>query len=176
MCGCSGGACIIAPRGGAVHGCWGVSVCFFPGGVHGFFWGGCAWFLPGGMHGFCWGGMHGFCQGGMLVFSGGACVGYDEIRSMSGRYAPYWNAFLCYKIFCFLNRVKIIMKVIRSNALAQCSATYAERKRRSTTEVYFDKQVMETAILDNLQELATVKQIYYTIISDLQVYVAFNNQ
>ena len=68
------------------------------------------------------------------------------------------------------------MKVIRSNALAQCSASNAERKRRSTTEVYFDKQVMETAILDNLQELATVKQIYYTIISDLQVYVAFNNQ
>ena len=25
---------------------------------------------------------------------GGACVGYDEIRSMSGRYASYWNAFL----------------------------------------------------------------------------------
>ena len=24
----------------------------------------------------------------------GACVGYDEIRSMSGRYASYWNAFL----------------------------------------------------------------------------------
>ena len=30
-----------------------------------------------------------------MVFSGGgACVGYDEIRSMSGRYASYWNAFL----------------------------------------------------------------------------------
>ena len=25
----------------------------------------------------------------------GACVGYDEIRSMSRRYASYWNAFLC---------------------------------------------------------------------------------
>ena len=25
---------------------------------------------------------------------GGACMGYDEIRSMSGRYASYWNAFL----------------------------------------------------------------------------------
>ena len=24
----------------------------------------------------------------------GACVGYDEIWSMSGRYASYWNAFL----------------------------------------------------------------------------------
>ena len=25
---------------------------------------------------------------------GGACMGYDEIRSMSGWYASYWNAFL----------------------------------------------------------------------------------
>ena len=31
------------------------------------------------------GGMHGWQ---------GACVGYDEIRSMSGRYTSYWNAFL----------------------------------------------------------------------------------
>ena len=30
------------------------------------------------------GGMHGW----------GVCVGYDEIRSMSGQYASYWNAFL----------------------------------------------------------------------------------
>ena len=29
-----------------------------------------------------------------MVARGGACVGYDEIRSMSGRYASYWNAFL----------------------------------------------------------------------------------
>ena len=28
------------------------------------------------------------------VVGGGACVGYDEIRSMSGWYASYWNAFL----------------------------------------------------------------------------------
>ena len=35
-----------------------------------------------------WGGMHGFFWG--------VCIGYDEIRSMSGRYASYWNAFLCY--------------------------------------------------------------------------------
>ena len=31
---------------------------------------------------------------GACVVVGGACVGYDEIRSMSGRYASYWNAFL----------------------------------------------------------------------------------
>ena len=31
---------------------------------------------------------------GVCVVVGGACIGYDEIRSMSGRYASYWNAFL----------------------------------------------------------------------------------
>ena len=30
----------------------------------------------------------------LLGGGGGACVGYDEIRLMSGRYASYWNAFL----------------------------------------------------------------------------------
>ena len=54
MRGCSGGACMVAPRGAYV---------VAPGG--------CAWLLRGGMHGF-----------------------FDEIRSMSGRYASYWNAFL----------------------------------------------------------------------------------
>ena len=37
--------------------------------------------------------------GGCMVV-GGVCVGYDEIRSMSGRYASYWNAFLlCFVMF-----------------------------------------------------------------------------
>ena len=40
------------------------------------------------VHG-CRGGVHG--GGGAC---GGACMEYDEIRSMSGRYASYWNAFL----------------------------------------------------------------------------------
>ena len=72
------GACMVA-RGG-MYGCSGGA-----GGMHGCSWGGCvvalggcAWLLPGGVRG----------------FSGGACVGYDEIRSVSGRYASYWNAFL----------------------------------------------------------------------------------
>ena len=37
------------------------------------------------------GGMHG-C-GGVCACLGG-CIGYNKIRSMSGRYASYWNAFL----------------------------------------------------------------------------------
>ena len=70
--------------------------------------GGCAG-LPGGMRG-CWrlacilaGGVcdchvgHGcweaMVNGGHAWLPGG-CIGYDEIRSMSGRYASYWNAFL----------------------------------------------------------------------------------
>ena len=84
---------------------FGEHVWFFPGDVCGFFrgWGvgmvfqgvcmvfsgceGCAWFFPGGMHGFFPGGVR-------VFFWGGVCVGYDQIRSMSGWYASYWNAFL----------------------------------------------------------------------------------
>ena len=68
------------------------------------------------MRGFIrWGGMHGFIRGACMVLFRGACMvlfggmcgfirgcvcgifsffGYNEIRSMSGRYASYWNAFL----------------------------------------------------------------------------------
>ena len=74
-------------------------------GVCGFIWG-CAWFYSGGVHGFIWGvcmvlfggmhgfirGVHGFIRGGMRGFF--SFFGCNEIRSMSGRYASYWNAFL----------------------------------------------------------------------------------
>ena len=45
-----------------------------------------AWFF-GGRH--AW-----FFSGGMCMVVGGACIGYNEIWSMSGRYASYWNASL----------------------------------------------------------------------------------
>ena len=97
-----GGACMVLFGGHA----W-----FYSGGVHGFIqgrgdvrgfiWGGgCVWFYSGGMCGFIRGGMHGFIQGGMRGFiQGGMCgffsfFGYNEMRSMSGWYASYWNAFL----------------------------------------------------------------------------------
>ena len=96
--GCSRGACVVAP--GGMHGCsWGgMRACsggacvLAPGGVHGFIWGGMQWFYLGGMHGF----IQGVC---MVLFGGHAWFfsvffGYNEIRSMSGRYASYWNAFL----------------------------------------------------------------------------------
>ena len=77
-----------------------------------FFWGGgflgWAWFFRGGV--VFWGGMVFF--GGGVVFLGGCgfwgawfflvffgCIGYNEIGSMSGRYASYWNAFLFCEIF-----------------------------------------------------------------------------
>ena len=66
--------CVILFTGG------GCVVLF--GGVRGFIRGG-AWFYSGGRAWFYLGG-HGF-------FS---FCGYNEIRSMSGRYASYWNAFL----------------------------------------------------------------------------------
>ena len=61
-----------------------------------------AWFYSGGMCGFIRG------RGTCVVLFRGACMvlfgagvrgffnffGYNEIRSMSGRYASYWNAFL----------------------------------------------------------------------------------
>ena len=79
---------------GGVHGfIWGGMHGFIWGGMHGFIWGGMCGFIQGGMHGFIQGGMHGFIRGGGMCgfFS---FFGYNEIRSMSGRYASYWNAFL----------------------------------------------------------------------------------
>ena len=93
---------------GGVHGCGGHA--WLLGGVF-VVAGGCAW-LPGGMHG-CWGG--GMCgwegmldwgpcvvAGGMRGCEGGACIGYNEIQSMSGQYASYWNTFL------FTNSTKMV--------------------------------------------------------------------
>ena len=104
---------------GGMHGCGGVYVvvraCMVAGGC---VWllgvcmvaGRCAWLLGGerGCRGHAWllggcvwlqEGMHG-C-GGACVVAGGGCIGYDEIQSMSRRYASYWNAFL-FILFSFL--------------------------------------------------------------------------
>ena len=112
MHGCSGGACMVAV--GGMHGCCGGcawllrGVCMVaPGGA-------CVVAL-GGMRGCSWGGVCGFIRGAcvvlfgghawfysgvcMVLLGGGMCgffsfFGYNEIQSMSGRYASYWNAFL----------------------------------------------------------------------------------
>ena len=94
----------ILSRGG-MHG-------FIRGGVHGFIqWGACVVLFSRGAcmvlfsggacvvlfsGGHAWfysvGGVRGFIQGGVRGFF--SFSGYNEIRSMSGRYASYWNAFL----------------------------------------------------------------------------------
>ena len=71
----AGGACMVAPGGAYVVALGGHA--WLLGGRH-------AWLLPGGHAWLLGGGMHGF---------------FDEIRSMSGRYASYWNAFLFARSF-----------------------------------------------------------------------------
>ena len=117
-----GGACVVLFGEGCA---W-----FYLGGVHGFIWGGHVWFYLGGMRGFIWGacvvlfgGHMWFYSGACMVLFGGCMVlfggcawffwggvhgffsffGYNEIRSMSGRYASYWNAFLFYVVYCLLH-------------------------------------------------------------------------
>ena len=51
-----------------------------------------------------------------MVFLGGVrgffgCIGYNEIRSMSGQYASYWNAFLLSLNFFSLLAVKTVKTV-----------------------------------------------------------------
>ena len=99
------GACMVAPGGVGMRGC--------SGGMRGCS-GGCAWLLWGGVRGCSQGGMCGCSRDGWgacviatrgvrawLLQGGGMCgIQRDtEIRSMSGRYASYWNAFLCYLFF-----------------------------------------------------------------------------
>ena len=54
--------------------------------------GGHAWFYLGGHAWFFRGACMVFPEGGVPGFF--SFFGYNEIRSMSGRYASYWNAFL----------------------------------------------------------------------------------
>ena len=97
------GACVVL-FGGHV---WFYSGVYL-GGMHGFIQGACMVLFRGAcmvlfggacvvlFGGACvvlFGGVHGFIRGEVcMVFS--VFFGYNEIRSMSGRYASYWNAFL----------------------------------------------------------------------------------
>ena len=132
-----GGACVVL---------FGVCAWFYSGGMHGFIWracvvapGGHPWFYSGGMrgfirgvHGFIWeacmvlfgdvrgfiqGGVRGFIQGGMRGFS--SFFGYNEIRSMSGRYASYWNAFLLIKDLDLFEMKNMVRKPIILDILSR---------------------------------------------------------
>ena len=107
-----GGVCVVLFGGrawfysGACVVLLGGHVWFYSGGMRGFIWGACM-VLFGGMCGFIggacvvlFGGVHGFIRGACMVLFGGAVRGFfsffgcNQIRSMSRRYASYWNAFL----------------------------------------------------------------------------------
>ena len=116
------GACMVA-HGGGMHGCLGgvcgcLGVCVVARGACVVAHGGACMVARGGMRGCSWGGMHrcsGACvvsPGGMRGCSGGggACVFFflNEVRSMSGRYASYWNAFLFFIFVCNLRQTQRI--------------------------------------------------------------------
>ena len=83
---------------GGMHG-------FIRGGMHGFIWGACM-VLFGGHALFYLGGRAWFYLGGMRGFF--SFFRYNEIRSMSGRYASYWNAFLLKLLLATFYRFTII--------------------------------------------------------------------
>ena len=84
-----GGACMVGHRGGMRGWSWGGMRGWSRGGRAWLVMGGHAWLVTGGH---AWllmgGGMRGCAQGGCVFFF------LNEVRSMSGRYASYWNAFL----------------------------------------------------------------------------------
>ena len=86
------GACMVA-KGGGMHAC-----------------------SQGGMHACSQGGMHACSRGGMRACSGGACMFFflNEVRSMSGRYASYWNAFLLFYVLTLLFLQKEVQPSERS--------------------------------------------------------------
>ena len=114
VCLSTGGACVVARRWGGVRGCSrGGRAWLLPGGHAWLLWGGmrgCLWW--GGHAWLLWGGVHGCSWGACMVAPGGAGHAwllwggmrgfFDEIRSMSGRYASYWNAFLLCLILCLI--------------------------------------------------------------------------
>ena len=81
-CVVSWGACVVAPRGGACMAAQGACVVA-TGVMHGCSGGACV-FAPGGHAWLLWGDVCGIRRD-------------MEIRSMSGWYASYWNAFLLIK-------------------------------------------------------------------------------
>ena len=108
MCGWSRGACMVGHRGACMVG--------HRGGMHGWSWGGCvvghgghAWLVMGGHAWLVTGGHAWLVMGGCVVGHGGGvffCL--NEVRSMSGRYASYWNAFL---LIDFSLTISVVLQV-----------------------------------------------------------------
>ena len=102
---CGRGVCVAGGMCGRGHAWQGVCVE-----------GGHAW--KGGMHGRGMRGRGHVLQRGMC--GEGACVvgGVCGIRSMSGRYGSYWNAFLC---FAFDENKSIITALVLNGLIHACA-------------------------------------------------------
>ena len=113
-----GGACMVAPGGACVVARGGVVA---PGGA-------CVVALGGGACMVALGGVHGF---------------FDEIRSMSGRYASYWNAFLLNFYYHQNNGKKTglspILSVIHT-VIIGTMLNYTDGKKRTPTKSVTCKQ------------------------------------
>ena len=128
-----GGCMVFSPgRGGCMVFSWEACMVFSLGGVRGFF-GGHACFFQG----------HVWLPGGPCMVAGGVCIGYDEIRSMSGRYASYWNAFLFIILFLLLmhlvgliwSQVPVAWQVVAEGPDNRVSERHLNRMRvRTHTE------------------------------------------
>ena len=112
------GGCVVA-LGGGMHGCsggghaWllpGGACMVAPGGHVWLLWGGCVWLLLGGMRG---------CSGGVVRGF------FNEIRSMSGRYASYWNAFLSIRSV-FVEGWWLICMIIYTDTFLLCRKKESE--------------------------------------------------
>ena len=109
VCGCSGGG--MRGCSGGMRGCSRGGACVVARGACVVALGGCAWLLggacmvaPGGACMVARGGMRGCSRGGVRGF-------FHEIRSMSGRYASYWNA------FSYINRFDVMQNLTFRNVL-----------------------------------------------------------
>ena len=148
MRGCSGGACMVA-HGGGMRGCSGGHVWLLMGGcawllMGGHAWllmGGCEWLLTGGHAWLLMGGVHGCSWGACMVAHGGACVVahggacmvahggvcvfffLDEVRSISGQYASYWNAFLY---------LQILILIVKCNPTFSCISLRISQKTQDS--------------------------------------------
>ena len=66
-----------------------------------------------------------------------ACVGHDEIRSMSGRYASYWNAFLF--------KLNIIVEIVNPSYMNELDKT-------SISNTFLEHRTL-VYLLQNRQEI-----------------------
>ena len=143
---------------GGVHG-------FIQGGMHGFIWGACvvlfgghAWFYLGGHAWFylgevcvvLFGGHVWFYLGGMRGFF--SFFGYNEIRSMSGRYASYWNAFLFHIFLVSAGRI-YAGKIVKSAVSTKCPDVIWNEDAYSISATSRGKEIRLTLAAINPEEL-----------------------